>query len=90
MATKIIDVECKFGHLLFARYTKDRAGFLMKCYVEKIGEDKIGISKLPNETVVFCPECKREGRETKVGRIAMVHGKPAIVINHGGVKRIKT
>jgi len=42
MASKIIDVYCKFGHLLFERYRKEKPGFLMKCYIERIGIDHIG------------------------------------------------
>lgn len=85
MAIKTIDVICKNGHLLFGRYIKMKPGFLMKCYIERIGNDYIGVSGLPTGTEVFCPECK-----LRVGRIKMVKGRPAVVINHGTVKRIKT
>ena len=85
MAGKTIDVLCKNGHLLFARYRKEKPGFLMKCYINKIGEDFIGVSGLPNQTDVYCPGC-----ELRVGRINLIHGRPAVVINHGAVKRIKT
>lgn len=57
----------------------------MKCYIDKIGKDNIGVLGLPNETDVFCPECK-----LRIGRVAQVRGRPSVVINHGGVKRIKT
>ena len=85
MAIKTIDVYCKNGHLLFGRYKKVKPGFLMKCYIERIGNDHVGVSGLANETDVFCPDCK-----IRVGRIGIKHGMPAVVINHGGVKRIKT
>ncbi len=85
MATKTIDVYCQNGHLLFGRYKKEKPGFLMKCYLDKIGKDLVGVTNLPNQTDVFCPECK-----LRIGRIGMVHGRPSVVINHGGVKRIKT
>jgi len=57
----------------------------MKCYIPKIGKDYVGVSGLSEGTDVFCPECK-----LRVGRIKMVKGMPAVFINHGAVKRIKT
>ena len=82
---KTIDVYCKNGHLIFGRYKKDKRGFLMKCYIDMIGQDKIGVSALPNKTDVFCKKCN-----LRVGRISQVHGRPAVIINHGGVRQIKT
>jgi hypothetical protein len=82
---KIIDVYCKNGHLIFEKYLKEKPGFLMKCYINKIGIDHIGVSGMKNSQDVFCPQCK-----LRVGRIGLVHGRPAVVINHGTVKRIKT
>jgi len=57
----------------------------MKCYIPRIGKDCVGVSGLSEGTDVFCPECK-----LRVGRIKMVKGMPAVFINHGAVKRIKT
>ena len=57
----------------------------MKCYIDMIGEDLVGISGLTNETDVFCPKCK-----VRIGRIGLKHGRPSVIINHGGVKQIKT
>jgi hypothetical protein len=85
MAVKIVDVYCKNGHLLFGRYIKMKPGFLMKCYIERIGQDKVGVAGLPVGSDVFCPECK-----LRIGRIKIVHGMPSVFINHGTVKRIKT
>lgn len=85
MTVKTIDVYCKNKHLLFGRYIKMKSGFLMKCYIPRIGVDKIGVSDLPDGTDVFCPECN-----LRIGRIKMIHGMPSVVINHGTVKRIKT
>jgi hypothetical protein len=82
---KKIDVYCKNGHLLFGRYLKLKPGFLMKCYIERIGEDKIGVSGLSTGTDVFCPQCK-----LRIGRIKVIKGMPAVAINHGTVKRVKT
>lgn len=85
MTSKVIDIYCKNGHLLFGRYKKEKSGFLMKCYIDKIGKDLVGVNGLTNETDVFCSECR-----VRVGRIGLKHGRPAVIINHGGVKRIKT
>ena len=57
----------------------------MKCYIERIGKDYVGVKNLPDETDIYCPECK-----LRIGRIKTVHGMPAVFINHGAVKRIKT
>ena len=87
---KVIDIYCKNGHILFGSYRKVKSGFLMKCYVDEIGKDYVGVSSLPNEPDVFCKECKKGGQKLRIGRIDQVHGRPAVVVNHGGVKRIKT
>ena len=50
-----------------------------------LGVDKVGVTDLPVGTDVFCPECK-----LRIGRIKIVHGMPAVFVNHGTVKRIKT
>jgi hypothetical protein len=85
MGIKTIDVYCSNNHLLFGRYIKMKSGFLMKCYISRIGKDYVGVTGLPDETNVFCPECK-----LRIGRIKTVKGMPAVFINHGTVKRIKT
>lgn len=85
MAIKTVDVECRNGHLLFGRYLKTKPGFLMKCYIERIGKDNVGVKGLSEGSDVFCPQCK-----LRIGRIKTVHGMPAVFINHGTVKRIKT
>lgn len=85
MAVKTVDVFCKNGHLLFGRYVKMKPGFLMKCYIPRIGIDYVGVSNTATGSDVFCPECG-----LRVGRIKVVHGMPAVFINHGAVKRVKT
>lgn len=42
MKSKVIDVYCKKGHLLFEKYKKVKSGFLMKCYIDEIGIDHVG------------------------------------------------
>ncbi len=85
MTTKTIDIFCKNKHLIFGKYKKVKPGFLMKCYLDMIGEDLVGVKGLSNETDVYCPTCK-----VRIGRIGLKHGRPAVIINHGGVKQVKT
>ena len=90
MNIKIIDIHCKHGHLIFEKYRKVKSGNLLKCYIDEIGTDFIGVQGLPNGIDVYCPECKKQGIILRVGRIAQVHGRPAVVVNHGGIKPIRT
>lgn len=91
MATiTIIDIKCKRDHIVFGHYRKVKAGRLLKCYIDEIRDDYIGVKGLPNETDIFCKECEKEGIETRIGRIGLVHGRPAVKINHGGTKPIRT
>jgi hypothetical protein len=85
MATKTIGVLCKNNHLIFGRYKKVKSSFLMKCYIDEIVKDLVGVTNLHNNTDVFCPKYK-----IRIEGTAPVHDRPAVVINHGGVKRIKT
>lgn len=87
---KVIDVRCWQGHLIFGKYRKAKKGFLMKCYIDMIGDDMVGVKNLTTGTDVYCPECKKEGIETRIGRIGLKHGRPAVIINHGKVKKIQT
>lgn len=89
-SSKIIDINCKHGHLLFGHYRKVKAGNLLKCYIDEIGQDKIGVAGLPNDTQVYCLVCKDNGVELRIGRIGQVHGRPAVIVNHGGIKPIRT
>jgi hypothetical protein len=90
VAVSIIDIKCKRDHVVFGHYRKVIAGRLLKCYIDEIKFDNIGVKGLPNETDVFCKECQKENIITRVGRIGLVHGRPAVVINHGGTKPIRT
>ena len=90
VTVSFINVECKKDHIIFGHYRKVLAGRLLKCYSDEILFDNIGVKGLPNGTDVFCQECQREGIVTRVGRIGMIHGRPAVVINHGGTKSIRT
>lgn len=90
MNIKVINVQCKNGHLLFEKYRKVKAGNLLKCYIDEIGKDNVGVAGLTNGTDINCPKCEEEGIILRIGRIAQVHGRPAVVVNHGGIKPIRT
>ena len=87
---KIIDVKCKHGHVLFGKYRKLKSGSLLKCYIDEIGVDHVGVSGLANETDIFCPRCRALEVEVRIGRIGMVHGRPAVIVNHGGIQPVRT
>jgi len=87
---KIIDVKCKNGHLLFRKYRKIKPGNLLKCYIDQIGQDLISVNGLPSDTDIYCPMCQKENITLRIGRIGMVHGRPAVIVNHGGIKPIRT
>jgi len=87
---KVVDVFCKNGHLLFGRYRKVKSGFLTKCYLDEIGVDYVGVGNSPLNKDIYCPFCEKQGVSLRIGRMGMVHGRPAVVVNHGGIKRIET
>jgi|GEM_PF-1704228 len=87
---KIIDIKCKNGHLLFHKYRNLRPGNLMRCYINQIGYDLIGVDDLINGTDVYCPTCQKNNVDLRIGRIGMVHGRPAVIVNHDGIKSIRT
>jgi len=84
MEGKIIKIKCKCGFLLF-EYFKDKRGRLQKCYLEGIKRDYVGVINLPNNVNPKCPRCNKE-----LGRIMLIHGIPALKINHGTVEKIRT
>lgn len=79
-----VTVECKCGGEIF-RYHKAGTGRLIKCYIEKIILDNVGLKpKMPVGTDVFCQECKN-----RIGTIQMIHGQPAVKLNQGQIKPIR-
>ena len=85
---RVVDVYCKNGHLLFKRYRKVGLGKLIKCYIDEIRIDQVGVSGLKNETMIYCPFCEKEDKTLRVGRIGLVHGRPAVILNQGGIRQI--
>ncbi len=81
---RVIKVECRCGQLLF-KYFKCGRGRLIKCYLDEIREDYVGVSGLPAGSRPTCPGCGKE-----VGIMRMVRGRPAVKINQGTVKETRT
>jgi len=80
---KIVDITCRCGFLLF-RYFKAGKGRIIKCFVHRLSDDFVGLSGLPNFAKPLCPQCGKE-----LGIIMLIHGEPALKINHGTIKDIR-
>jgi hypothetical protein len=81
---KVIKVYCQCGYLLF-RYFKDIRGRLIKCYLDEIRKGYVGVQSLRNGKTPKCPECKNE-----IGVVTLIHGRPAIKLNQGNIKKTRT
>jgi len=80
---KIIDIDCQCGFQLF-RYFKAGKGRIIKCFINRMEADNVGLKGAATHTKPICPQCKKE-----LGIIMMINGEPAIKINHGTVKDIR-
>jgi hypothetical protein len=81
---RVIKVQCRCGQLLF-KYFKGGRGRLIKCYLDEIREDHVGVSEMPTGSRPTCPGCGRE-----IGLVRIIHGRPAVKINQGTVKQTRT
>ncbi len=81
---RVIKVECRCGRLLF-KYFKGGRGRLIKCYLDEIRKDYVGVSDCPAGARPTCPGCEKE-----IGIVRMVRGRPALKINQGTVKETRT
>ena len=81
---RVIKVECRCGRRLF-RYYKGGRGRLIKCFLDLISHDQVGVVGQPIDARPTCPDCGKE-----LGIIRMVRGRPALKINQGTVKEIRT
>lgn len=89
---RVVTVECRCGQRLF-KYYKGGRGRLIKCYLDEIRTDFVGIhhhglvaahDRQAPDAQPTCPSCG-----CTVGRIQIVRGRPALKINHGTVKAIR-
>jgi hypothetical protein len=81
---RVIKVECRCGQLLF-RYFKGGRGRLIKCYLDEIRKDLVGIADSDLGSRPVCPGCGKE-----LGVIRIVRGRPALKINQGTVRETRT
>jgi hypothetical protein len=81
---RVIKVECRCGQLLF-KYYKGGRGRLIKCYLDEIRKDYVGILEGATDSPPTCPGCGKV-----LGAVRIVHGRPALKINQGTVKETRT
>jgi len=81
---RVIKVECRCGRHLFQYYKAGR-GRLIKCFLDEITQDKVGVAGLPTGAYPVCPNCGKN-----IGVIKMIRGRPAVKINQGTVKETST
>lgn len=80
---KIVSIECKCSYLLF-RYFKAGKGKIIKCFVNRLENDYVGISGLPNFSKPVCPQCGKE-----LGIIMIIRGEVALKLNQGTIKPVR-
>jgi hypothetical protein len=81
---RVIKVECRCGRLLF-KYYKGGRGRLIKCYLDGIRQDHVGILGEPTGSRPTCPGCGKE-----LGVVRIIRGRPALKINQGTVSETRT
>jgi len=81
---RVIKVECRCGQLLF-QYFKAGRGRLIKCFIERIIQDNVGVFEMPTGSQPVCPICGKD-----IGMLKMIRGRPAVKINQGAVKETRT
>ncbi len=70
---RTIAIHCRGCRCLLYRYRKGGTGGLVKCFVERIVEDR-------TDGDLHCPRCRRD-----FARLQMIQGKPAHKIIQGRV-----
>ena len=80
---KIVNIECKCGFLLF-RYFKAGKGKIIKCFINRMENDFVGLENKPTFCKPLCPNCHKE-----IGIIMMIAGEVAIKLNQGTIKGVR-
>ena len=80
---KLVDIECKCGYKLF-RYYKMGKGKIIKCFIDRLHEDFVGLKGYENFSKPLCPSCGKE-----LGIIMMIRGEAALKINNGTIKSVR-
>jgi hypothetical protein len=80
---RIVKVECQCGQLLF-KYFKGGKGRLIKCFLDEIENDLVGVVDEPLDARLTCPGCGKE-----IGIVRIVRGRPALKLNQGTIQKIR-
>jgi hypothetical protein len=80
----IVDVDCQCGQHLF-EYAKGGRGRLIKCFLDQIRRDQVGLVDAPLGARPVCPACGKE-----LGIVRIVRGRPALKLNQGAVRKVTT
>jgi hypothetical protein len=80
---RIVKVKCQCGQFLF-KYFKGGHGRLIKCFLDEIQDDSVGIVKAPLGARPTCPGCGKE-----IGVIRIIRGRPALKLNQGAIQKIR-
>ncbi|MDD2332470.1 MAG: hypothetical protein PHI68_07450 [Candidatus Cloacimonetes bacterium] len=79
---KLIWIECLCGYQLF-RYFKAGKGRIIKCFIGRLSEDRVGLAGRATHSKPRCPNCGKE-----LGIIMIIRGEPALKLNQGTIKNI--
>jgi hypothetical protein len=82
--SRVVNVDCQCGQHLF-EYAKRGRGRLIKCFLDQIRRDQVGVIHLPLGARPFCPSCGGE-----LGMVRIVRGRPALKLNQGTVQKVTT
>jgi len=80
---KIITIECKCGRKLF-RYFKAGKGRIIKCFIDRMADDYVGLQNAETFSKPICPQCGKD-----LGIIMMIRGNPALKLNQGTIKKVR-
>jgi hypothetical protein len=81
---RVVDVDCQCGQSLF-EYAKGGRGRLIKCYLDQIRGDQVGVVDAPLGARPLCPGCGKD-----LGIVRIVRGRPALKLNQGAVRKVTT
>ncbi|MEA3376610.1 MAG: hypothetical protein U9R72_10510 [Chloroflexota bacterium] len=81
---RVVDVDCQCGQHLF-EYAKGGRGRLIKCFLDQICRDELGVVNAPVGARPVCPSCGSE-----VGHVRIIRGRPALKLNQGTVQKVTT
>jgi len=80
---KILQIECRCGYVLF-RYFKTGKGRIIKCFLNRMNGDYVGLSSAETHSKPKCPQCGKE-----LGIIMMIRGEPALKLNQGTIRPVR-